>query len=156
MSAQIGQAFGMMLVSNGLLASVQFLLAPIAARLLRAAGDCRHPRVQAVIFLTMPFSRCHPSCWRANSISATGADLADMRRVWLCGRAVPRLDDYGVWALVWAPIATFVARAIGLSLAWGKLIRPVFDFRGAGNMLGFGATLTCARCAGSSRASPTS
>ncbi len=52
---QIGQVFGMLLVSNGLIASTQFLSAPLVGELLRAAGDCRHAAVQALVFLATPF-----------------------------------------------------------------------------------------------------
>lgn len=140
---QIGQVFGMLLVSNGLLAAAQFLLAPLAAAYYGQPVVADILRVQAIIFLTMPFIAL-PSELLARSLNFRNQALISL--VCTClGAGVALLlawHDYGVWALVWAPIATFVTRAIGLSLAWGKLIRPVFDFRGAGKMLGFGATLT--------------
>jgi len=48
---------------------------------------------------------------------------------------------YGVWALVLAPISMFVCRAIGLTAAAKLLVRPVFDFRGALAVIGFGWAL---------------
>ena len=140
---QIGQAFGMMLVSNTLLAAAQFLMAPLAASYYGQPIVGTILRVQAVIFLTMPFIAL-PSELLARSLNFRSQALISLVCAGI-GAGVALFmawHDYGVWALVWAPIATFVTRAIGLSLAWGKLIRPVFDFRGAGKMLGFGATLT--------------
>lgn len=144
----IGQVFGMLLVSNGLLAAAQWLMAPLAASYYGQpiVGDIL--RVQALVFLTTPFIAL-PSELLARSL-----DFRRQAQITLActsfGAAVALFlawHDYGVWALVWAPIATFATRAIGLSLAWGKLIRPVFDFRGAGKTLGFGATLTlCQMC----------
>ena len=140
---QIGQVFGMLLVSNGLLAMVQFLMAPLAASYYGQPVVADILRVQALVYLTTPFIAL-PSellarkldfrrqAWITLACAGVGAVVA----------LVLAWHDYGVWALVWAPIAAFGTRAIGLSLAWGKLIRPVFDFRGARQIFGFGATLT--------------
>ncbi len=140
---QISQVFGMLLVSNGLLAAAQFLLAPLAASYYGQPVVADMLRVQAIIFLTTPFIAL-PSELLARTLDFRSQALISL----LCaciGAGVALVlawHDYGVWALVWAPIATFVTRAIGLSLAFGKLIRPIFNFRGAGKILGFGATLT--------------
>jgi len=140
---QISQVFGMLLVSNGLLAAAQFLMAPLAADYYGQPIVGTILRIQAIIFLTTPFIAL-PSELLARALDFRRQALISL--VCTCFGAAVALflawHDYGVWALVWAPIATFVTRGIGLSLAWGKLIRPVFDFRGAGKMLGFGATLT--------------
>ena len=49
---------------------------------------------------------------------------------------------FGVWALVYAPIAGFVTRAVGLTIAARSLVKPVFDFRGAGDIVRFGGAMT--------------
>jgi O-antigen/teichoic acid export membrane protein len=145
---QVSQVFGMLLVSNGLIASAQFLTAPLVAAYYGQPVIAQMLRVQALVFLATPFIAL-PSELLARKldfrrqavITLTCASLGTAVALTLAWKG------YGVWALVWAPIVTFTCRAIGLSLAWGRLIRPVFDFRGAGKMLGYGMTLTlCQLC----------
>jgi O-antigen/teichoic acid export membrane protein len=50
--------------------------------------------------------------------------------------------DYGVWALVFAGLSIFVSRAIGLTIASGLRVRPIFDPRGAWDLFTFGGVLT--------------
>ena len=145
---RIGQVFGMLLVSNVTLAAVQFFSAPYAAAYYGQPIVADILRVQALVFLTTPFIAL-PSEMLAKSldfrrqaqINLTSATLGAGLGLWLAWHG------YGVWALVWAPIAAFVIRAVGLTLAWGRFIRPIFDFRGARQIFGFGATLTlCQLC----------
>jgi len=49
------------------------------------------------------------------------------------------LAGLGVWALVWAPIALFWTRAIGLTLAARCLDWPSFDFRGSRYLFTYGS-----------------
>lgn len=140
---RIGQVFGMLLLANGALAITQFLAAPYAAAYFGEPMVAKLLRVQAVIFLTIPFIAL-PTEWLARQLqfrkqgkvnitaALIGATLA-LLLAWL---------GYGVWALVYAPIAMFLTRAIGLTLASGLRIRPIFDPRGAWDMLTFGGTLT--------------
>ncbi|WP_390587544.1 lipopolysaccharide biosynthesis protein [Erythrobacter sp. MTPC3] len=140
---RIGQIFGMLLLSNIMLAAVQFASAPYAAAYFGEPLVADMLRVQAVIFLTIPFIAL-PSEWLARQLqfrkqgtvnmasAAVGAALA-LALAW---------TGFGVWALVYAPIAMFAVRAIGLTLASGLRIKPVFDPRGAWDLLSFGGTLT--------------
>lgn len=145
---QIGQVFGMLLVSAGVIASTQFLTAPLVASYYGQPVIADMLRVQALVFLATPFIAL------PNELLARKLDFRRQAVITLAcatlGTAVALFlawNGYGVWALVWAPIVTFATRAIGLSLAWGRMIRPIFDFRGAGKMLGYGATLTlCQLC----------
>jgi hypothetical protein len=52
---RIGQVFGMLLASNGLLAAVQFLIAPFAAAYYGQPIVADMLRVQALVFLATPF-----------------------------------------------------------------------------------------------------
>ncbi|MEW4451124.1 oligosaccharide flippase family protein, partial [Bremerella sp. JC817] len=52
------------------------------------------------------------------------------------------LMGWGVWALVYAPIGMAVVRAMGLTIAARLLVWPVFDFRGARDIVTFGGALT--------------
>ncbi len=140
---RIGQVFGLLILSNLVLAMAQVLLAPLAARYYGQPAIADMLRVQALVFLTTPFIAL-PSALLARRIefrsqalitvvcSAIGAATA-LTLAWL---------GYGVWALVLAPISMFMCRAIGLTAAARLLVRPVFDFRGAGDVIGFGSALT--------------
>jgi O-antigen/teichoic acid export membrane protein len=140
---RIGQVFGLLILSNLVLALAQVLLAPLAARYYGQPVVADMLRVQALVFLTTPFIAL-PSALLARRIefrsqalitlvcSVIGAGTA-LGLAWL---------GHGVWALVLAPISMFVCRAIGLTAAARLLVRPVFDFRGAGDVIGFGSALT--------------
>jgi O-antigen/teichoic acid export membrane protein len=145
---QIGQVFGMLLASNGMLAVIQFLSAPLVAGYYDQPAVADMLRVQALLFLATPFIAL-PTELMARVLDFRRQAVITLICVTLGAAASLFLawNGYGVWALVWAPIIMFACRAVGLSLAWGKLIRPVFDFRGAGKMLGYGVTLTlCQLC----------
>ena len=140
---RVGQIFGMLLLSNISLATIQYLFAPYAADYFGEPMVADLLRVQAVIFLTIPFIAL-PSEWLARQLqfrkqgqvnmasAVVGAVLA-LTLAWL---------GFGVWALVYAPIGMFATRAIGLTLAAGLRIKPVFDPRGAWDLVTFGGTLT--------------
>src|SRR3546814_9801013 len=49
------------------------------------------------------------------------------------------LAGYGVWPLVYAPIALFWTRAIGLTIVARLLVWPTFNFKGCGQIVGFGS-----------------
>lgn len=140
---RIGQVFGLLLLLNGSLAAIQFLAAPLAAAYFREPLVADMLRIQAVIFLTIPFAAVPQELLArriefrnqglVNLASATAGGLVAFSLAWL---------GFGVWALVYAPVAMFATRAIGLTLAARIVIRPVFDFRGAGDLITFGGTLT--------------
>jgi len=140
---RIGQVFGLLILSNVLLAGSQVLLAPLAASYYGQPLVADMLRVQALIYLTTPFSALPASLlarglqFRTQALvnlicAAVGATVA-LALAW---------GGYGVWALVWAPIAMFATRGLGLTVAAGGLVRPIFDFRGAREIVGFGTALT--------------
>ncbi len=140
---RVAQVFGMLLMSNVTLATIQFFSAPYAAQYFGEPMVADLLRIQAVIFLTIPFIAL-PSEWLArqlqfrkqgqvNMISAVVGAVTALTLAWL---------GHGVWALVYAPIAMFVTRAVGLTLASGLRLRPVFNPSGAWDMVTFGGTLT--------------
>lgn len=140
---RIGQVFALLLILNGTLACVQFLIAPLAADYFTEPLVADMLRIQAVLFLAIPFSALPQELlarrleFRKQGLvnvacAVAGASVA-LTLAWL---------GYGVWALVYAPIAMYFTRAIGLTLAARILVRPVFDFRGAGELFTFGGTLT--------------
>ena len=140
---RVAQVFGMLLMANGLLAAIQFLLAPMAASYFEEPIVADLLRVQAAIFLTIPFIAL-PSEWLArklefrrqgqvNMASALVGAMTALLLAWL---------GWGVWALIYAGLSIFVSRAIGLMLAAGLWVRPVFNPRGAWDLVTYGGTLT--------------
>jgi O-antigen/teichoic acid export membrane protein len=139
---KVGQVFAMLLLANAALAVTQFLAAPYAAAYYHQPMVTDMLRLQAVIFLATPFIALPTvllsrrldfrSQARVNLLSALVGACVALSLAWL---------GYGVWALVWAPIAIFGTRAIGLTIAARMLVWPVFDFRGAGETLRFGSAL---------------
>lgn len=140
---RIGQVFGLLILSNLVLAAAQLLLAPVAARYYGQPVIADMLRVQALVYFTTPFIALPSSLlarqieFRSQAFITLGCALIGaataLGLAWL---------GYGVWALVLAPIAMFVSRAIGFTVAAKLLVRPVFDFRGAGDVIGFGSALT--------------
>jgi O-antigen/teichoic acid export membrane protein len=140
---RIGQVFGMLILSNLVLAGAQVLMAPLVARYYGQPVVADMLRVQALVFFTTPFIAL-PSALLARRIEFRSQALINLLCALVGAATALSLAwlGYGVWALVLAPIAMFVSRAIGLTIAAQLLVRPVFDFRGAGDVIGFGSALT--------------
>ncbi len=140
---RVAQVFGMLIVANVLIATAQFLLAPVAAAYYGQPQVADMLRIQAVIFLATPFIAL-PSALLARRIEFRNQGLVNL----LCALAgastalVLASRGFGVWALVYAPIAMAAVRAIGLTVSARLLIWPSFDFRGAGDIVTFGGALT--------------
>ena len=140
---RVSQIFGLLLLFNGTLAVTQFLFAPVAAAYFGEPLVAHMLRIQAVIFLTVPFTALPQELLarklqfrkqgQVNLAAALVGAITALTLAWL---------GWGVWALVYAPIAMFVVRAIGMSVAARLWIKPVFDPRGAGDLATFGGTLT--------------
>jgi len=140
---QVSQVFGMLFLANGALAAAQFLLAPLAASYYGQPLVADMLRIQAVIFLTTPFIAL-PSALLARRIEFRNQGLVNLACA-LVGASVALILawlGFGVWALVYAPIAMAATRALGLTIAARLLVWPSFNFRGAGAILSFGGALT--------------
>lgn len=140
---RVAQVFGLLIISNVVLALAQVIMAPLAADYYGqpAVGDML--RVQALIFLTTPFIAL-PSALLARRLEFRSQALVNLGCA-LVGAATAlglAWTGKGVWALVIAPIAMFAVRAMGLSIAARLLVWPVFEFRGARDIIGFGSALT--------------
>lgn len=136
---QLRQVLGLLLLVNGGLAVLQFLTAPLAAAYYREPMVADLVRVQALIYLTLPFAAlAYAQLGRVMEFRLQAhVNLASA----LIGAAVAlggALAGWGVWALVWAPIAMAVSRAIGLTIAARTWLLPLFDFRGAGTIARYG------------------
>ena len=139
---QIRQAFGMLLLLNGGIAILQLILASVAADYYRQPLVADLLRVQALIYLATPFMAL-PEALLTRDLEFKKPAIINL--VSAVVGAVTALycayNDYGVWTLVYAPLAIFWSRAICLVIAVKFYILPTFNFKGAGAMFGFGATL---------------
>ncbi|WP_447750005.1 lipopolysaccharide biosynthesis protein [Sphingopyxis fribergensis] len=139
---RIRQAFGLLLLLNGLLAAIQFFGAPFAAAYYGQPMVADLLRVQALMFLATPFialpevMMSRALDFRRQAIVNLLAALAGASTALACA-----LADYGVWTLVYAPLAMFWTRAIGLTLVARLLVWPSFNFKGCGQIIGFGSAV---------------
>ena len=140
---RVGQIFGLLLLFNVLVATIQFVSAPLAAEYFGEPLVADMLRIQAVIFLTIPFTAL-PTELLARRLEFRKQGQVNMASAVIGAVTALTLAWYGfgVWALVYAPIAMFVTRAIGLSFAAKLLVKPILDPRGAWDLVTFGGTLT--------------
>lgn len=136
---RVRQAFGILLTLNALLACIQFFGAPLAADYYGQPIVADLLRVQALLFLATPFIALPEVMmsrgldFKKQAIVNLAAALAGGGTALACA-----LAGYGVWTLVYAPIALFWTRAIGLTFAARLLVWPSFDFRGCGHIFTYG------------------
>lgn len=140
---RIGQVFGLLILSNLMLAGAQVFAAPHAAAYYGQPAIADMLRIQALIYLTTPFVAL-PSSLLARRLDFRKQAMVNLgcAVVGACVSLFLAWRGFGVWALVWAPIAMFSTRALGLTIASGGLAKPIFDFRGARDIVGFGTALT--------------
>ncbi|MBX9797642.1 lipopolysaccharide biosynthesis protein [Sphingomonas sp.] len=139
---KIRQMFGMLLLVNGVLAAIQFTLAPIAAAYYRQPMIETLLHVQCLIYATTPFIALpyallsrgmeYRAQAKADVLSSVAGALAALAGA---------LAGWGVWTLVWAPIILFAVRGAGLMMTARAWIWPSFDFRGAGHMARYGGLM---------------
>lgn len=140
---RIAQVFGLLLLLNGALACAQFAIAPLAAHYYNEPMLAHMLRIQAIIFLTIPFAVL-PQELLARRIEFRNQGLVTLVSAAVAATTALTLAwlGFGVWALVYAPIMGFATRAVGLTIIARLLVKPVFDFRGAGDLVSFGGVLT--------------
>ena len=143
---QVRQVFGLLLLLNVALAAAQFAAAPWVAAYYRQPAVAAMLRVQCLLYVATPFIAL------PTALLAREMDFAKQARVniaaSIAGAAVAlggALAGWGVWTLVWAPIALFGARALGMTIAARALVRPSFRFAGAGALIRYGGIATAAQ-----------
>lgn len=140
---EIRQVFGLLILLNAGLAVAQFALAPLAAAYFREPMVAHLLRVQALLYATTPFIAL-PFALLSRELEYKKQALANLAGA-IAGAATALTMAYlgfGVWTLVFAPLALFSVRAIGMTIAAGLLVWPSFSFKGAGAMIGFGGAMT--------------
>lgn len=141
-SHRLRQAFGMMLVLNGVLAAAQIVIAPYAADYYEQPLVADMLRVQALIYLATPFIAI-PEVLMGRSLDFRRPAIVNLAAS-VAGAVVAlygAMSGWGVWTLVWAPIVLFWVRGLGYVIATGFLPVPSFDFRESGGMVAFGAAM---------------
>ncbi|MBV1918554.1 MAG: lipopolysaccharide biosynthesis protein [Sphingomonadaceae bacterium] len=134
------QLFGMLIVLNGTLATIQFFVAPLVAAYYGQPLVTDILRAQALIYLTNPFLALGYAVLsrkmdfrkqaQVNLGSALMAAAAALTGAFL---------GLGVWTLVFAPMVGFAARAFGTAYAARIFIRPSFNFSGAWSLARYGS-----------------
>lgn len=139
---RLRQAFGMMMLLNGGLALIQLGIAPIAADYYDQPMVADLLRVQALLYLSTPFLSV-PEAIMGRALDFKRPAYVNLVAA-IASAAVAligALSGWGVWTLVWAPIAGFWVKAAGYVLVTGFRPIPSFDFRGTGAMVSYGASL---------------
>jgi O-antigen/teichoic acid export membrane protein len=139
---RVRQAFGLLILLNAALAIVQLVLAPYAASYYQQPLIADLLRVQALIFLATPFIAL-PEVMMSRDLAFRKQALVNLAAAAI-GAATAlgcALNDLGVWTLVYAAVAVFWSRAIGLTIAARLLVWPSFNFRGCGPILMFGGAM---------------
>ena len=143
---RIRQAFGLLLLLNAALAALQFFGAPLAASYYGQPQVAELLRVQALLYLATPFIAL-PEVMMSRALDFRRQALVNLLAA-LAGAGTAlacALAGFGVWTLVYAPIAMFWTRAIGLTLVARLLVWPSFNFRGCGQIIGFGSAVLFAQ-----------
>jgi O-antigen/teichoic acid export membrane protein len=143
---RIRQAFGMLILLNAGLAVIQFFaVAPLAAAYYDEPVVADMLRWQSLIYLATPFLIL-PEAMLTRNLDFKKPAIVNLTSAFI-GAAVAlgmAFQGYGVWTLVFAPIAIFWTRAIALMVATKFWVRPSFDFKGAGGIFSFGTAMLAA------------
>jgi O-antigen/teichoic acid export membrane protein len=143
---RIRQAFGMLILLNAGLAAIQFFaVAPLAAAYYEEPVIAEMLRWQSLIYLSTPFLIL-PEAMLTRNLDFKKPAIVNLTSAFVgAGVALGMaFQGYGVWTLVFAPIAIFWSRAIALMIATKFWIRPSFNFRGAGGIFSFGTAMLVA------------
>ena len=135
----VRQTFGMLILVNFALAAIQFALAPVVADYYGQPLVEKLLHVQVLLFLSVPFVAI-PEVLLVRELDFKRPAVVNIIAALIsAGTALTcALAGLGVWALVWAPIALFWTRAIGLTIAAKSLDWPSFDFRGSKHLFTYG------------------
>ena len=140
---RIRQAFGMLILLNGGLALIQlFVVAPLAAAYFQEPVVADMLRWQSLIYLATPLLIL-PEAMLTRNLDFRKPAIINLTSAFV-GAAVAlymALNGYGVWTLVFAPVAIFWTRAIALVFGTGFRVMPSFNFKGAGSIFAFGTTM---------------
>lgn len=138
----IRQLFGLLILLNGSLAIIQVIAAPALAAYYRQPIVADMLRVQSLLYLTTPFIAL-PSALLSRQLDFSRQAKVNMAASLMSASTalVGALSGWGVWTLVAAPGALYLTRAAGLTWAARTLVRPLFRFKGAEQLMRFGGLM---------------
>ncbi len=138
----IRQTVGLLLLLNLSMAAAQIAIAPLMAAYYNEPLVADILRWQVLLYLANPVMITAEVLLsrelRFKPIALVNLGTALVGAMVALGCA---LAGMGVWSLVYAPIAAFWTRAIGLAIAARLVPVPSFDFRGSRDMIVYGTTL---------------
>jgi O-antigen/teichoic acid export membrane protein len=140
---EIRQMFGLLLLFNGTIATLQVALAPLAADYYNQPTVANMLRVQSILYLSTPFVAL-PTALLSRAMDFRKQAQVNFLSAF-AGAATAltlALAGFGVWTLVIAPLVLFWTRAIGMTVAARLLVLPSFRFKGAGAAIRFGGAMT--------------
>ncbi len=136
----------MLILLNAGLAAIQFfVVAPLAATYYSEPVISEMLRWQSLIYLSTPFLIL-PEAMLTRNLDFKKPAIVNLTSAFV-GAAVAlgmAYGNYGVWTLVFAPIAIFWTRAVALMIATRFWITPSFNFTGAGGIFSFGTAMLIA------------
>jgi len=139
---QLRQLFGLLIVVNVALTTLQILLAPLVAAYYRQPVIADMLRVQALIYLTNPFQAL------GYAVLSRAMDFRRQAQVNVASALLSAatalgcaLAGFGVWTLVAAPFVMFASRALGTITVAKAWMWPSFDFKGAKALASYGGTI---------------
>ena len=136
----------MLILLNAGLAAIQFfVVAPLAATYYGEPVISEMLRWQSLIYLSTPFLIL-PEAMLTRNLDFKKPAIVNLTSAFV-GAAVAlgmAYGNYGVWTLVFAPIAIFWTRAVALMIATRFWITPSFNFTGAGGIFSFGTAMLIA------------
>lgn len=138
----IRQALGITMLLNGAMALGQYLFAPVVAAYYGKPEVADLLRILCLVYLATPLIIV-PEVLLSRGLDFRRQAVVNLGAA-MVGAATSlglALAGYGVWTLVYAPMAAIACRAIGLTLAAGLFVLPTFNLKGAGHIVRFGAAM---------------
>ncbi len=138
----IRQALGITILLNCTIAALQIAIAPAVAAYYGKPEVADLLHLLAFVYIATPFIVV-PEVILSRGLNFKKQAIVNLSAACV-GASVSlgcALAGYGVWTLIYAPLALVFTRAIGLTLAARLFVLPSFDFRGAGGIAKFGGAL---------------
>ena len=138
----IRQALGITILLNCSIAALQIAIAPAVAAYYGRPEIADLLRLLAFIYVATPFIII-PEVILSRGLDFKKQAIVNLSAavIGACVSLYCALGGYGVWTLIYAPLAISFTRGIGLTLAARLFVLPSFDFRGAGGIAKFGGAM---------------
>lgn len=140
---RLRQALGLLLLLNGMLGAVQFVIAPLVADYFAQPMVEHLLKVQAIMYLFTPWMALSHAILSRRMDFRSPAQVRLLASLAGAGTALAcAFGGAGVWTLVAAPVALFFTEAVGMTIAARAPLRPTFNLRGLAGIAGFGGLMT--------------